>query len=294
MKAAAAGDSKLRKPTASAHRRRPRCRDCLFCAPSGKCLDHTIRSGRCGDWVYYVLPGNKQWRRLWVKPRDPRTPKQRYWRARLGAASRNYSASLSDEQQDACIAAGAKRRSRPRLGQRGWLTGQQYWVGGQCVANAQAKAQDAEKGGKPLQTKGISTPTWDTHRSASVAPPGQHRRSMGRARPGRHKSEIRTSKPGTRPVRRSLKAPNPSGVKASVIASSLPRIRLGFRVSGFGFGTSVPGGAIRMGPGGSRPHGCGAKWRCQRAVVSPERGPPGRDAVLRETIHSQGVALPCE
>jgi hypothetical protein len=35
---------------------------------------------------------------------------------------------LTDEQQDACIAAGAKVRSRPRLGQSGPLTGQQYWM----------------------------------------------------------------------------------------------------------------------------------------------------------------------
>jgi len=80
---------------------------------------------RCGGWVYYVLPDSRPWRRLWVKPRDPRTPKQRSCRARLGAASSYYSASLTDRQQDACIAAGAKVRSRPRLGQWGWLTGQQ-------------------------------------------------------------------------------------------------------------------------------------------------------------------------
>jgi hypothetical protein len=52
--------------------------------------------------------GSKQFRRLWLRPRDPRTPSQRYWRARFRAASKAYSESLTDEQQDACIAAGAK------------------------------------------------------------------------------------------------------------------------------------------------------------------------------------------
>ena len=47
-------------------RRRLRCRDCPFRAPSGKCLDRTIKSGRCGDWVWYLREG-KPWRHLYVK-----------------------------------------------------------------------------------------------------------------------------------------------------------------------------------------------------------------------------------
>ena len=35
---------------------------------------------------------------------------------------------LAEEEQNACIAVGAKLRSRPRLNQSGPLTGQQYWV----------------------------------------------------------------------------------------------------------------------------------------------------------------------
>jgi len=69
-----------------------------------------------------------------VKPNDPRSWRQRRWRARLTAASRKYSHSLNEKQQDACVAAGAKRRSRPRLGQSGPLTGQQYSVGKECAA----------------------------------------------------------------------------------------------------------------------------------------------------------------
>ena len=104
-----------------------RCRRCPYRTPSGQCLDPSLKNGRCGDWVWYTV-GAKQLRRLWVKPRDPRTPSQRLWRKRLRAASRKYSQSLTNEQQDACIAAGAKRQSRPCFGQSGLLTGQQYWV----------------------------------------------------------------------------------------------------------------------------------------------------------------------
>ena len=108
--------------------RRNWCRRCPFSAPGGRCLDTTIRSGRCGDWVFYLLPGGKQCRRRWVRPKDPLTPAQVRNRARLAAASRKYSAGLTDQEQDACIAAGAKARSRRRLGQSGPLTGQQYSV----------------------------------------------------------------------------------------------------------------------------------------------------------------------
>ena len=191
MNAQAAVD--FRRPKAVRGRdlsRRPGCRACPFCAPSGKCLDPAIKSGRCGDWVWYTL-GGKQLRRLWVKPRDPRSPSQRHWRALLGAASRKYSEALTDEQQDACIAAGAKRRSRPRLGQWGWLTGQQYWVCKECGANAEGRRQNAERPAKGLQTQRISQPTWEPHRHTTVTPPGQRRRDTGRAsgNEGRRKNE---------------------------------------------------------------------------------------------------------
>jgi hypothetical protein len=62
-----------------------------------------------------------------LKPTYPRTARQQCWRDRFGDASRKYSLLLTDEQ-DACIAKGAKLRSRPRLGQSGPLTGQQYLV----------------------------------------------------------------------------------------------------------------------------------------------------------------------
>ena len=157
-----------------------RCRRCPLCAASGQCLDPALKSGRCGDWVWYML-GSKQFRRLWVKPRDPRTPSQRQWRTRLGAASKNYSQTLSDQQQDACIVAGAELQSRPRLGQWGPLTGQQYWVGNKCAMNVRGTVRNAETHAKSLQTLGIPRPTWEPRRGISGATPGHHGRHTPRA-----------------------------------------------------------------------------------------------------------------
>ena len=86
-----------------------------------------------------------QWRRRWFKPRDPKTPKQLAWRARLAAASRAYNEVLTDAEQDACIAAGAKKQTRPRLGQSGPETGQQYWVGKECKEKPPVPVRQARK-----------------------------------------------------------------------------------------------------------------------------------------------------
>jgi len=90
-----------------------------------------VKSGRCDEWVWYVRDGH-QWRRRWLKPFDPKTAKQQAWWAHLTATSKAYNDVLTDERQDACIAAGAKVRFHPRLGQSGPQTGQQYWVGKEC------------------------------------------------------------------------------------------------------------------------------------------------------------------
>jgi len=90
--------------------------------------DTALKSGRCGNWVYYMRNG-KQRRRRYVKPKDPRTPKQLQVRAALAAASKAYSWELTEEQRAECRTAGAKIRSRPRLYQSGPLTGQQYHIG---------------------------------------------------------------------------------------------------------------------------------------------------------------------
>ena len=147
-----------------------------FYDPSGKCLDKTLRSGRCGDWIWSVKNG-RQIRRLWTQPRDPRTPLQLQCRARLAAASKRYSQGLPDGQRDACIAAGARLQSRPRLFQSGPLTGQQYWVRQQCAGKAAVDAPSAGTVAKPRQTKGIPASTWEHHRCAAVVLPWQCRRT---------------------------------------------------------------------------------------------------------------------
>lgn len=90
--------------------------------------DTALKSGRFGNWVYYVRNG-KQCRRRYVKPIDPRTPKQLKVRAALAAASKTYSWELTEKQREECRAAGAKIQSRPRLYQSGPLTGQLYHIG---------------------------------------------------------------------------------------------------------------------------------------------------------------------
>jgi hypothetical protein len=165
--------------------RRPGCRACPLRDPSGKCRDPRLKSGRCGDWIWYLRRG-KQLRRLWTKVRDPRSSKQLYWRKLLSAASKRYSAALTYEQQNACIAAGSKLRSRPRLGQWGYLTGQQYWVRQECKGKAPGPVPKAKTCAEPLQTKEISASTWEPHRDTPVTPPGEHRRTKGIPRvPGR-------------------------------------------------------------------------------------------------------------
>jgi hypothetical protein len=158
------------------------CTRCPFYDPSGKCLDKTLRSGRCGDWIWSVKNG-RQIRRLWTQPRDPRTRLQLQCRARLAAASKRYSQGLPDGQQEACIAAGARLQSRPRLFQSGPLTGQQYWVRQECARKAAVDAPSAGTVAKPLQTKGISASTWEHCCCAAVALPWQCRRRT--APPGR-------------------------------------------------------------------------------------------------------------
>ena len=194
MKARALRKRPGRKPKlASALPRRPRCRDCRFRAPTGACLDPVLTSGRCGDYVRYVL-GNKQLRRLYVKPSNPRTSRQQRWRARFGAASSKYSHSLTDERRDARIAAGAKLRSQPRLGQSGPLTGQQYSIRSEFGANPNSRLQQPEGTAKVPQLQRVTRkyksqvpqpqrfmrPTPDPRRGMSGTLPGHSRRSTGR------------------------------------------------------------------------------------------------------------------
>jgi hypothetical protein len=239
----------------SARQSAPKARGCRGCpcrAPSGRCLDARIRSGRCGEWVWYVR-GNRQLRRLYVQPRDPRSPSQLRWRARFGAASQKYSDSLTQAQRDAFIAAGAKFRSRPRLAQSGPLTGQQYLIRMEYVAKAAERAQRAEEISKALQTKGILLSTSDIHRSITGVSPDTVRRDTGRASKlggrgkngecGRHRagaaSEVRQTQRATRP--RWANYPNTTRAMRWQAARSPPT----FPVCGWA--------SVRASPNSSRP-----------------------------------------
>ena len=115
-------------------------------------LPDVPKSGRFGKWVYYMRNG-KQCRRRYVKPRDTRTPEQLRLRAAFGAASKAYSWALTEEQRQECRTAGAKVRSRPRLGQSGPLSGQQYRVrrkAAEARAAETAKAS-SHKARRPVQ-----------------------------------------------------------------------------------------------------------------------------------------------
>jgi len=214
--------------------RRNWCRRCPFSSPSGQCLDTTIRSGRCGDWVFYLLPGGKQCRRRWVRPKDPLTPAQVRNRARLAAASRKYSTLLTDQEHDACIAAGARRRSRPRLGQSGRLTGQQYSVRKEYAANARRKVQNTIIPAKVPKPQRVTRPTWGPHRGATRVPPEQRRRGW-RATGRGQKLMVASQVPQTRRVTRSTWLRHRSGSvvvaplqrrSASTVSSRLHRVRL--------------------------------------------------------------------
>src|ERR1035438_6852647 len=244
--------SKLQRATKRHDKlRRNWCRRCRFRAPSGQCLDTTLRSGRCGDWVYYLLRGNKQFRRRWVRPKDPRTPAQLQSRARLRVASRHYSSRLTDEERDACIAAGAKRQSRPRLGQSGALSGQLYSVRNAYAKKMAAKVQSTNIPAQVPRPQKVTRPTWETRRGGSVVTPGQRARRSGvtgRGRKAVAASEVLKRKGLTRRTREHYR--NGSGVvpvqrrrgtRFSRVVRALVMRRTGVRLSRIHvIGRSVP------------------------------------------------------
>jgi hypothetical protein len=160
-----------------------RCRRCPFRAPSGRCLDRALKSGRCGDWIWFVRYG-KQIRRRYLRPRDPRTPVQLRARTRLSAASRTYSYSLTEKQQDASIAAGAKRQSRSRMGQSGPLTGQQYSIRRQyALQKAHGKGVKTAIAPQVLQPQKLKRTSWEPRRDIARTSPGPRRIRPRPARP---------------------------------------------------------------------------------------------------------------
>jgi transcriptional regulator with XRE-family HTH domain len=201
-----------RKP---AYGPRPRsCRGCGLRQANGECKATALRSGRCGDWVWYIRHG-QQLHRAWTKPTDPRTRKQRRYRTRLAATSAKYSADLTDEQHHACIAEGKKRRTRPRMGSSGPLTGHQQWVQKQLKGKPDFNPKKRPRSAKVPQQQALPkkysvqlpppqplTPTtWDTHRMHTGKTPGTHRpttRGTGKAQDRVKNDE---SKPPRQPAR---------------------------------------------------------------------------------------------
>src|SRR5208282_2852987 len=115
-------------------------------------------------------------RRRYLHPHDPRTPAQQRSRARLSAASRKYSQSLTEKQRNACSAAGAKLRSRPRLGQSGPLTGQQYSIYRQyALQKAHGNAIKSAIAPQVLGPQKLKRTSWEPRRGASGVSPERRR-----------------------------------------------------------------------------------------------------------------------
>ena len=86
------------------------------------------RSGRDGGFVYYMR-GKKLCRRRYVVPKNVRTAGRGRARGAFGAIAKAWSRVLTEEQRRAWNAAAARVRSRPRLWQAGWLSGQTHFAG---------------------------------------------------------------------------------------------------------------------------------------------------------------------
>ncbi len=85
-------------------------------------------SGRWGNSVAYQSRYGQALRNYCV-PRNGRTPAQQRMREVFGRNSRTWSRGLSQEQRDRWNLAGPQVMSHPRCGQRGPLTGQQFFEG---------------------------------------------------------------------------------------------------------------------------------------------------------------------
>ena len=108
---------------------------------------------------------------------------------------------LAEEEQEACIAAGAKLRSRTRLYQSGPLTGQQYWVRKDSAhAKVNVKPTKAKTAPQVLKPQRVIRSTSGQHRSPSRVSPELHRLGALQPRKGRGESGL---------VGRRLKKPAP-------------------------------------------------------------------------------------
>jgi hypothetical protein len=86
----------------------------------------TPRSGKCGQTVAFQSRFGLCLRQ-YVPQKAGLTPAREHSCAIFGGNSRKWSGKLSEEQRDRWTLAGAQAMSHPRLGQKGPLTGQQFW-----------------------------------------------------------------------------------------------------------------------------------------------------------------------
>src|ERR1035437_3544275 len=93
------------------------------------------KSGRCGDYVFYMRR-RRLFRRRYVVPRNVRTAARRRTRRDFGAIARAWGGQLTEEQRRGWMASGAKVKSHPRLWQAGPLTGEMHFQG---INNARAR-----------------------------------------------------------------------------------------------------------------------------------------------------------
>ena len=98
-----------------------------------KILD-TPRSGKCGQTVAFQSRFGLCLRQH-VPQKAALTPARQHVCAVFGGNSRKWSTKPSDEQRDRWTLAGAQVMSHPRLGQKGPLTGQQFW---QAISSVRA------------------------------------------------------------------------------------------------------------------------------------------------------------
>ena len=104
------------------------------------------------------------------------------------------SRSLTQAERRACIAAGSKLRSRPRLSQSGPLNGQHYSIRRDYSTPAAERPPEAKSSRNPLQTKGLSRSTSDPCRTTAGPLPKQHACHTRRA--GNHKPARAPRTPG--------------------------------------------------------------------------------------------------
>jgi len=183
-------------------------------------------NGRWRTYVYYVVRG-KQRHRLWVKPRDPRTPGQLWWRARLGAFSKAWSQSpeLTEKRRAGWRREGAKVRSRPRLMQSGPLTGSQRFVGRNCAKGrmglgvlweAGEKAEGRRQNAATSQVQRlqrVARSTWERHQSAIRPPCGHH--EVGKKAEGSPPSAVSVGRTGTQKAEPTSQVTQSQGVARS-------------------------------------------------------------------------------